>query len=183
MDYLEVPTREKSRAVLGAVALALVVSMLAPSAVMAAVQKVSGTVTAKLKDTGGDTINASAIPAQGLTDVPGSTGAVDVRNFAGGAGLLGVAGCAGTGLPSSIDVNGGAVVTDLLMTGTDGAVSLTSTAVAGGQVSLLNVTVSANAPNVIADLSSGLGVTAPLKFTVSGTNCNLVILGHGAIDA
>lgn len=181
MDLVETSRRDKGRAFFGAIALALVVAVIAPPVVQAAVTKVSGTVTAKIKDTGGGRIDSSPIPAQGLTDVPGSTGAVDVRHFAGGAGLLGVADCgdgATAPLPNSVAISGGGVVTDMIVTGTDGEMRITSTAVGGGQVPLTRFRVNADNPNLHVPLSVGLGVTAPLTLTTSGTDCNVVVLGH-----
>lgn len=186
MDLYETSTRDKRQTFFAAVALALVVAVLAPPVVQAAVTRVRGTVTAKIKDTGGGTINSEAIPAQGLTDVPGSSGALDVATFAGGAGLLGVADCgdgAGAPLPNTISISGGGVVTDMLVTGTDGQMNITSSAVAGGQVALSKFRVDAANPNLHIALSNGLGVTAPLTLTTSGTDCNIVILGHGEVDA
>lgn len=184
MDLAETSNRDKRNAFFGAIALALVVSVVAPPVVQAAVQRIRGTVTAKVKDSGGGTINSQAIPAQGLTDVPGSTGAMDVRNFAGGAGLLGVADCgdaANAPLPNSVSLSGGGVVTDMIITGTDGQVTITSTAVANGQVPLSRFRVDAGTPNVVVDLANGLGVTAPLTLNASGTDCNVVVLGHGEL--
>ncbi len=80
---VEVARSDKFKALVGAIALALVVAVLAPPAVQAAVQRIRGTVTAKVKDTAGGTINSKSIAAQGLFDAPGSAGALDVRTFAG----------------------------------------------------------------------------------------------------
>jgi hypothetical protein len=177
VDLFETSKREKRQTFMVAIFVALAAMVLQP-VVAQAVTRVRGTVTAKVKDTAGGRINSTNIPAQGLTDVPGSSGALDVRKFAGGAGLLGVADCDGP-LPGSIAVSGNHVVTDMLMTGQDGTLSITSTAVGGGAVPLLVVTSDAATPNVIADLSTGLGVTAPLTFTATGTDCQVVVLGHG----
>jgi hypothetical protein len=176
LDLLEVSRREKRQTFTIAIILAMVVFLVGAPVVQAAVTRIKGTV--KVKDTGGGRIDASAIPDQGLTDVPGSSGALDVQNFPGGVGLLGVADCAGP-LPGAITLGGGQVVTNLLMTGSDGTLSISSTAVAGGALSLLDAKVTANEPNVIADLSNGLGVTAPLTFTATGTDCKVVVLGSG----
>jgi len=176
VDLLEASRREKRQTFTTAMILALVVFLIGAPVVEAAVTRIRGNVN--VKDTGGGRIDASAIPAQGLTDVRGSSGALDVQNFPGGVGLLGVADCAGP-LPGSITLGGGQVVTNLLMTGSDGTLSISSTAVAGGAISLLDAKVTASEPNVIADLSNGLGVTAPLTFTASGTDCKVVVLGSG----
>jgi hypothetical protein len=177
---MEVSKRDKRSTFIAAVGLAVAVFLIGAPVVEAAVQAVRVKGAVKVKDTNGGTLNSEAIPDQGLTDVPGSAGALDVRNFAGGAGLLGIAGCnPASGLPQEVSVGGGAIVTDMLMTGTDGSVVITSAAVGGGAVPVLNVRVDANNPNVIADLATGLGVTAPLDFTASGADCQLVILGHG----
>ena len=181
MDLMETTRREKGRAFFGAIALALVVAVIAPPVVQAAVTRVRGTVTAKVKDTRGGEINASAIPDQGLTDVPGSAGAMDVRHFAGGAGLLGVADCgdgATAPLPNTIALSGGGVVTDMIVTGTDGEMRITSTAVGNNQVPLTRFRVTTDNPNLHVPLSVGLGITAPLTLTTSGTDCNVVVLGH-----
>lgn len=184
MDLYETRARDKRQTFFAAIALALAVSVMAPPIVEAATQRIKGTVTAKVKDSRGGNINSSAIPSQGLTDVPGSSGAMDVRNFAGGAGLLGVADCgdaANAPLPNSISLSGGGVVTDMIITGTDGEVTITSTAVANGQVPLSRFRVNAESPNVVVDLANGLGVTAPLNLNASGTDCNVVVLGHAEL--
>ena len=178
MNLMEVSRRDKRSTFFAAIGLAVAVFMIGAPVVEAAVQAVRVKGAVKVKDSNGGVINSEVIPLQGLTDVPGSAGALDVRNFAGGAGLLGIADCAGP-LGDSIEVGGGAVVTDLLLTGTDGTVAVTSSAVGGGAVPVLNVRVTADAPNVVADLSNGLGVTAPLTFTPTGADCQFVVLGHG----
>lgn len=181
MDLTQTKSRDKRHAFFGAIALALVVSVVAPPVVQAAVQRVRGTVTAKIKDTRGGAINSKGIPAQGLTDIPGSSGAVDVRNFAGGAGVLGAAFCSDLG-GNVATAEGGDVVTDILITGTDGEVKVATTALPGHPAypgALLTARVDANNPNVFVDLSNGLGITAPLTFTASGTDCQVIILGHG----
>jgi hypothetical protein len=174
LDPFEVSGREKRRAFVLAIVFAFVLSVIIGPGVANAIN----TVFSRIKDTGGGRIDAKAIPAQGLTDVPGSKGAVDTRNFPGGTGLLGIANCsAASGGPPSVTIPGGNVVSDLLLTGTDGTVAMTSAALPG--YTFLKARVTADSPNVIADLASGLGVTAPLTFTATGTDCELVVLGSG----
>lgn len=180
MDLMETTRREKSRAFFGAIALALVVAVIAPPVVQAAVTRVRGTVTAKIKDTRGGAIEANPIADQGITDVPGSAGAVDVANFAGGAGVLGAAFCHAAGNVATVP--GGDTVTTILITGTDGQVKVSTPALAGHPAypgALLTARVTDTQSNVFVDMANGLGITAPLTFTASGTDCQVIILGHG----
>lgn len=181
MDLYEASRREKSRAFFGAIALALVVSVLAPPIVHAAVTRVRGTVTAKIKDTRGGQINSSALPAQGLTDVQGSTGAIDTRSFAGGAGVLAAAFCSDLG-GNVATLKAGDVLTTILVTGTDGEVKVAADALPGHPAypgALLTARVSANETSAFVDMANGLGITAPVTFTASGTDCQVLLLGHG----
>lgn len=181
MDLVETSRREKSRAFFGAIALALVVAVIAPPVVQAAVTRVRGTVTAKVKDSRGGAVEANPIADQGITDVPGSEGALDVANFAGGAGVLGAAFCHAQGNVATVP--GGDVITSILITGTDGQIKVASPALQGHPAypgALLTARVTDTQSNVFVDMANGLGTTAPVTFTASGTDCQLIILGHGA---
>jgi hypothetical protein len=181
VDLFETSKREKRQTFMVAIFVALAAMVLQP-VVAQAVTRVRGTVTAKVKDTGGGRVDARSINPGGLgiTDAPGSRGAMDTRTFPGGAGLLDVADCqAATPIDNTAEVGGNHVVSDLLLTGTDGTVTVTSDAVGGGALPLLVIRVDASTPNVLGDLATGLAVTAPLTFTAAGTNCNLIVLGTG----
>jgi len=85
--------RGERRRFMGAAVLVLMVGILAPPAVQAAakaitVKKVKQAV--KVVDTSGDEVESEAIPPLGTTQAPGSGGALAVRTYAGGGGLLGL---------------------------------------------------------------------------------------------
>ncbi|MFP5299271.1 MAG: hypothetical protein ACLGHL_09830 [Actinomycetota bacterium] len=188
MDLSEASWREKSRTFFGAIALALVVAVLAPPVVQAAITRVRGTVTAKIKDSTGGTIDAAAIDRLGLFVTDGPDGAVAVRNFAGGGGFIGAADCAAGGLPDTVTVpnNGvGEIVTGIIVTGTDAAVQLSSEATdallgvpEGADFPVSTFRVNANHPNEFVGLGNGLTITAPLKVKCTGTNGQVVVLGQ-----
>ncbi|MEA2433355.1 MAG: hypothetical protein QOG54_812 [Actinomycetota bacterium] len=181
MDLFEVSRREKRQTFIAVIAFALVAALFIPPAVQAAVTKITGTV--KVKDSSGSALESEAIGVQGITQVPGSSGALAVRTYAGGNGVLGLGDCTASTdpaqgpLPNVVTVEGGQIVTAILMTGT-GTVTTTSDAVGGGQVPLLNFKTDASTPNLSVALGNGLGTTAPLTFTGNGGACNFVILGQ-----
>jgi hypothetical protein len=186
MDLHQVSARDKRQSFFAAIGIALAVFIIGAPVVEAAVSRVKlagGTATAKVKDSGGGTIESAAIPDMGLTDAPGTDGAVAVRNFAGGGGLLGAGDCTASTdpaqgpLPNTVDLSGGHIVTGIIITGT-GTVRITTDALPG--LPLANFVVNAEHPNEFIGLGNGLTVTTPLHFTgIDGTACNFVILGQG----
>ena len=189
MDLLEVTGREKRQTFLSAIAIALAVFVIGAPVVEAAISRVKlagGTATAKIKDSGGGTIESEAIADMGLTGAEATTGAIAVRNFAGGGGLLGAGDCTASTDPAqgplsnTVDLSGGHVITGIIITGT-GTVRITTDAL--GPIPLANFTVNAEHPNEFVGLGNGLTVTTPLHFTgIDGTACNFVILGQGPGD-
>src|SRR5687767_3586448 len=96
MDHLDVSRRDKRQTFFAAIGIALAVFVLGAPVVEAAISRVKlagGTATAKVKDSSGDVVESEAIPAMGLTQAEGTDGAIAVRNFAGGGGLLGAGDC------------------------------------------------------------------------------------------
>ena len=190
MDLREVTPRDKRQTFLSAVAIAVAVFVIGAPVVEAAISRVKlagGTATAKVKDSDGDAVESEAIARMGLTQAEGSDGAIAVRNFAGGGGLLGAGDCTASTepaqgpLPNTVDLSGGHVVTGIIITGT-GTVRVTMDAL--GPIPLANFTVNADHPNEFVGLGNGLTVTTPLHFTgIDGTACNFVILGQGPGDA
>jgi hypothetical protein len=181
---LEVARSDKLKALVGAIALAVAVAILAPPAVQAAVQKISGTV--KVKDTGNGNINSKSIQAQGLFAAPGSTGALDVRTFGAGNGFLDAADCTDTqadGLPNEALADGGSIVTGILMTGTNARVTVTADAVGGGALPLLRFETNADNANAAFSLGNGLKASDTITFTCTapgggdGTG-NVVLIGQ-----
>lgn len=182
----EVSGREKRQTFLTAMAIALAVFIIGAPVVEAAISRVKlagGTATAKVKDSNGSSVESAAIDPMGLTDAPGSTGAVAVRNFAGGGGLLGAGDCTASTepaqgpLPNTVTLGGGNIVTGIIITGT-GTVRITTDAL--GPIPLANFTVNAENPNEFVGLGNGLTTTTPLHFTgIDGTACNFVIIGQG----
>jgi hypothetical protein len=174
---VEVARSDKFKALVGAIALALVVAVLAPPAVQAAVQKIKGTVTAKVKDTGGGTINSKSIQAQGLFDAPGSSGALDVRNFAGGNGFLGAGDCNGPGLPPTATVAGGAIVTGILITGTT-TITVSADALPAGANPVLTFSTGAENPVETVSLGNGLKASDDIDFNCTAGTGNYVLIGQ-----
>ena len=183
MDLYESTRREKRQTFFAAIALALVVSIVAAPVVEAAVQRIKGTVTAKVKDTNGSDVESEAIGPMGILQAEGSEGALAVRNYAGGGGFLGAGDCTPGGGTATDPLNNvvtvsNAIVTGIIITG-DGTVTTTSAAVGNGQVPLTRFEVDAQNPNEFVGLGNGLTATAPLTFTgTGGETCNFVILGQ-----
>lgn len=175
---LEVARSDKFKALVGAIALALVVAVLAPPAVQAAVQRIKGTVTAKVRDTGGGNINSKSIADQGLFDAPGSTGALDVRTFGAGNGFLGGANCQAPAPANVAVAPGGSVVTGIIITGTDATVNVQAQALGGGVPVILSFETTPENPNVAFSLGNGLKATGQIRFTCVGTDGQVAIIGQ-----
>ena len=173
----EVARSDKFKALVGAIALALVVVLLAPPAVQAAVQKIKGTVTAKIKDTGGGNINSKSIQAQGLFDAPGSSGALDVRNFAGGNGFLGAGDCNGPGLPPTATAQGGSIITGILITGT-ATVTASADALPPAANPVLTFQTGAENPVESISLGNGLKASDDIDFNCTAGTGNYVLIGQ-----
>lgn len=158
--------RERRQSFVVALVLALAVSVLAAPVVEAAVTKIKGTVTAKVKDTNGDGIESEAINEAGSpAPTGGSSGALAVRTFAGGNQFLGAADCdpPGTGGPTDIfgdtlTVPGGHHVTAVIVTGT-ASVEVRADAVGGGAIPLLTLEATAENPTSVLALDNGLELT------------------------
>jgi hypothetical protein len=172
---VEVARSDKFKALVGAIALALVVAVLAPPAVQAAVQKISGTV--KVKDTAGGTINSKSISAQGLFDAPGSSGALDVRNFAGGNGFLGAGDCNGPGLPPTATAQGGSIITGILITGT-ATVTASADALPAPANPVLTFSTGAENPVESISLGNGLKASDDIDFNCIAGTGNYVLIGQ-----
>jgi hypothetical protein len=194
MDLQNTTRREKRQTFFIAIALAAAVMILAAPMVQAAINRVVVTNTplpvkvkgvaqtkgvSKIRDSAGHAINSEVIPDMGVTQVPGSPGAQDVRIYAGGTGLLGIGDCSTdttTGPSNVLDIPGNKVITAFIMTGT-GEVKLTSDAT--GPLVLSNFVTDANTPEYSLSLPNGLGTTVPLHFTGTPTTaCHFVVLGE-----
>ncbi len=188
MDH--VTRRDKRQTFLTAIAIALTVFVMGAPVVEAQINRVKlagGTATAKVKDSAGNTIESEVIGPMGFLQAEGSDGALDVRTFAGGGGLLGAGDCTASTEPAQgplrnvVTLSGGSIVTGIIITGT-GTVRMTSAALEN--IPLANLTVNAQNPNEFVDLGNGLTVTSPLTFTgINGTACNFVVLGQGPGDS
>ncbi len=171
------------------VAIALAAFVVGAPVVEAAVSRVKlagGTATSKIKDSGGGTIESEAVGPMGFLQAEGSDGAVAVRSFAGGGGLLGAGDCTASTDPAQgplqnvVTLSNGAVVTAIVITGT-GTVRVTTEAL--GPIPLANFTVNAENPNEVVGLGNGLTLTSQTQFTgIDGTACNFMILGQGPAD-
>lgn len=178
-DAFALTARQKRATFVKVVAACLLAFIIAPPIAEAAAQRIKGTVTAKMKDSGGGTVSASPIGSMGLFEAAGSSGAVDVRNFAGGGGVLGAADCAAaTPLENAVSVTN-AVVTGVIITGTNATFTATAQAFGNHALPLLNWEVSQGDSNVFVGLGNGLSITTELKITcTAGTNGNLIVVGQ-----
>lgn len=188
MDLIDSGKRERRQSFVMALVLALVVSVLAAPVVEAAVTRIKGTVN--IKDSSGDAIDSQATGALGLFQAEGSTGAIAVRNFAGGGGFLGAADCNGaTALPDTITLpsaNGvGKIVTGVIVTGSDASAAVSSEQVdslfgvpANADFPVANITTTPENQTQTLSLGNGLTLTAPLKLKCNGTDGNIVVLGQ-----
>jgi len=185
---LEVARSDKLKALIGAIALTIAIAVLVPPAVEAAAQKVKtvkgsvtkvqGAVTAKMRSTSGKVINSKRITSQGLFDAAGSAGALDVRTFAGGNGFIGAGNCPAGGLTNTAVVPGGSIVTGIIATSAaSGVITVTSDAIGGGALPLLQFQVNADSPNVGFSLGNGIRATDTITFTCTGT-ARFVLIGQ-----
>lgn len=182
MDLLDSGKRERRSAFVMALVLAIAVSVLAAPVVEAAVTKIKGTVTAKVKDSTGDTIESEVVGPGGLFQTGGSTGAIAVRTFAGGNAFMGAGDCtspptATDPLDNKVTVDGGNIVTGIIMTG-DMTVTVTSLAVGQGQLPLLNLQTTAQSPNEFIGLGNGLELDDDLILTCTQGDGNFVVVGQ-----
>ena len=179
MEMTSLSRREKSKSLIAAIAVGLMVMLVGAPVVQAAVQTVKVKGAVKTADTNGDAIESEVIEDMGLLQAEGSAGAIAVRNFAGGGGFLGAGDCTATtadGRPNFVEVSN-VIVTGIIATGTDATIGVQSTAV--GPIDLLKFRVNASHPNEFIGLGNGLTATAPLKFTcVDGGTGEFVVLGQ-----
>ena len=157
------------------------IALIGAPVVQAAVQnvRVKGKVNVKIAGTNGETISASPVEDLGLLGARGSDGAVDVRTFGGGGGLLGTGDCTASvdppagDRPNSTTVAAAAdtIITGIIVTGTDAKVAVTAPALNSiiGPGAINEFRADANTPNVFVGLGNGLTVSpAPLIFTCLG---------------
>ncbi|MBK5229181.1 MAG: hypothetical protein JJE05_11840 [Actinobacteria bacterium] len=161
------------------------IALIGAPVVQAATQsvRVKGTVTVKGKvkivDTNGQTISASPVADMGLLGARGSDGAVDVRTFGGGGGLLGTGDCTASvdppngDRPNSTTVAAAAdtIINGIIVTGTDAKVAVTAPDLNSiiGPGAINEFRADANTPNVFVGLGNGLTVSpAALIFTCFG---------------
>ncbi|MDQ3956457.1 MAG: hypothetical protein M3285_13010 [Actinomycetota bacterium] len=169
------------------VALAVAVFISGAPVVEAAVSKVrlaGGQATAKIKSTDGGVIESKPVGRLGVFEGKGSPGAVDVRDFPGGVGILGAGDCTASTEPAQgplanvVAISPGNVISDLIVTGT-GTIRVTSAAIGGGAIPLANFVVNAESPNAVVPFANGLKASkTTITFTgIDGTACNFLILG------
>lgn len=188
MDLLDSGKRERRQAFVLALVLAISISVLAAPVVEAAVTRIKGNVN--VKDSTGDPIDSQSTGALGLFQAEGSSGAIAVRNFAGGGGFLGAADCnPQTALPDTITLpsaNGvGRIVTGIIVTGSNASAAISSEQVdtlfgvpANADFPVANITTTAENQTQTLALGNGLTLTAPLKIKCNGNNGNIVVLGQ-----
>ena len=191
MKQIEVSGRDKRQTFFAAIGIALTLFVVGAPVVEAAISRVKlagGTANAKIQGTDGAAIESEEIGPMGLLQAEGSDGALAVRNYAGGGGLLGAGDCTASTEPAQgplknvVEISGGDIVTGIILTGT-GTVRVTSAALGNHQLPLSNFTATAENPNVVVTFGTGLTLTSQLRFTgIDGTPCNFIILGQGTGD-
>jgi hypothetical protein len=161
--------------------------------VQAAAQKVKvvNTPDVKIQDTGGDKIDSKKVPDMGLFQAPGTNGAVAVRTFAGGTGLLGAATCDATspyGNVVTVDssTGGSKIITGLIIGSNNARVNVRAPDLEPGVDNpIISLRTNATNPNEFIGFGNGLSVNAaPLVFTCTtegGGNGegHFVVLGQG----
>lgn len=179
MEMFQATSQEKRSTFVKIIVGCLIAFILAPPLAQAAVQAVRVRGAVKVKDSGGGVINSSAVGSMGLFEAAGSSGAVDVRNFAGGGGVLGAADCAAaTPIESSVSITD-SIVTGLIMTGTNATFTATAQAFGNHALPLLNWTLTADNSGEFVGLGNGLTITTELKITcTAGTSGNLIVVGQ-----
>lgn len=189
MELYESSRRETRRT--WALALTFVVAIFIAGApvVQAAVQRVrvTNTPSVKIKDTGSGRINSQAVPNLGddALGVPGSSGAVDVRTFGGGGGLIAAGDCDGDDTDDrasevTVEADPKKIITALILTGDDAnlAVSAPNLTPIIGPEPVANFRSTTAAPNAFIGLGNGLTVQpANLVF-----ECTAVGGGAGSGD-
>jgi hypothetical protein len=186
MEPFDVSRRAKRQTLLAAIGVAVAAFAIGAPVVEAAISKVrlaGGSATARIRDSDGTAIEAEPIERMGFLQSEGSDGAVAVRTFAGGGGLLGAGDCTASTEPAqgplknTVTLGGGDVVTGLVITGT-GTVRVTSEGL--GPIPLANFTVNAGHPNEYIGFDNGLTISSPMTFTgIDGTACNFMLVGQG----
>jgi hypothetical protein len=129
--------------------------------------RVTNTPSVKIKDTSNGRINSQPVPDMGALDAPGSTGAVDVRTFAGGTGFLGTGDCDLNDVPpdrpNELTVPAGekTIITGIIVTGDDANVAVTAPELVPiiGPGPVANIRSTTTAPNAFIGLGNGLTVT------------------------
>ena len=203
----DVSRRDKRRTFVAVAGIGLALAVIAaPLASATHTRSHVGTVKIK-SSTGGNILSkqvgdaGGACPAgqvcNGITPVPGSKGAVDVRLFAGGGGVLGAGNCGSPVVANrSVTVPAGEQVTGILFTGAfvpttpgqqdgpgamvaDARMRVFTTAIQADfdgpgpdpaePVNLLDFHVDDQQRNIGLSLPNGIGTTHPLTFACSGT--------------
>jgi hypothetical protein len=143
---------------------------------------VKGTVTSRIQGSAESNevgtsrlLETESIADMGLTGVEGSQGALAVRTYGGGGGLLAFGDCDATvsGTPPIDPLNTATlsdkIITALILTGTDGKLVTTSGVAPGHPILQMRVDGATN-PNEFIGLGNGLSVSVPLTFTCTGEN-------------
>ncbi|MGH2808773.1 MAG: hypothetical protein ACRDKT_16025 [Actinomycetota bacterium] len=185
LDQFETSRREKRQAFMLAVALATVMMIIAAPVVEAAVTRIRGTVTAKIKDSAGGTIDADQVLG-GAGQSALSAGALDVRTHAGGGGLVTNGDCDGDetdGRSSVKEVQASpdTIITALILAG-DGVtlgVSAPGLEAVTGAGPVIELETTVTNPTVTLALGNGLQVLpVKLRFECTGGEGNWALLGQ-----
>lgn len=167
-------------------ALAIVAGLVLLSApvVSAATQTVKVKGPVNIRDTDGTALESGAVSG-GAGQGTASEGALAVRNFAGGGGLITNGDCDGDASDGrasqkTVAANANTIITAIILTGPDAHLSILAPGLEGvtgaGPVATLQTT--ASNPTVTAAFSTGLRLTpAPLVFNCTGEG-DFVLLGQ-----
>jgi hypothetical protein len=157
VDHLGWARRDMRQTWILAIALIALLFVAGMPVVEAAVQRV------RISDSAGGRVDAKNIGDLGLFGAPGSNGAVAVRSFAGGSGLLGTGQCGQGPRPNSttIAANANTIITGLLLSGPGNTLSISAPALEPtiGPGPVITFSTNVNSPNMFVGLGNGLTVT------------------------
>lgn len=184
MELLDTSNRDKRKTILTAVGVALGVFLLSAPVVSAATQTVKVKGPVAIKDTTGDEIDSATVPG-GAAQGQASSGALAVRNFAGGGGLITNGDCDGDNSDGrasqkTVQANANTIITAIILTGPDANLSILAPGLeaATGAGPIVTMQTTAQQPTVTASFATGLKLTpAPLVFSCTG-NGDFVLLGQ-----
>ena len=148
------------------------------------VTEVKEPVTAKVRSSSGARIDSTEIPELGAFEAPGSPGAVDVRTFGGGGGVLGVGDCDADDPPPdrpnvvTVPAGGKGILTAVVLTGDNARLTVTLPGLASeiGPEPVAVLRANPDERNAVLSVPNGWSV-APSSIRFECTELNPVLRG------